>query len=243
MDIVINEEISPAIICSDSRSVLSACINFNHLETNNFFIYKIRNLLSYAASINLEISLIWIPGHKGIFGNEVADKLAKMALKDGTLLDYRIPHTDFYKPISDEFVRKSNEDLRRDREHRRVGLYYFKNFYSNDLKPWFLESNLKKRSDIVNISRLRSNHYALADSLSRKGFVESEECSCGDLAENINHVLWACPRFEAQRKDLVKSLIKIKKFPPFCVESFLYEPNSPSCYLIIKFLRNAELLV
>ena len=135
LEIILEEKISPAVIASDSRSVLSACLNFNHLETKNYFIYKIRNLLSYAEKINIKIGLYWIPGHKGIFGNEVADKLTNMALTSGTPLNYRIPYTDFYKSISDTFLKLSNADLKRDSERRRVGLYYFQNFFSDFPKP------------------------------------------------------------------------------------------------------------
>ena len=77
IEIILEEKISPAVIASDSSNVLTACLNFNHLETKNYLIYKIRNLLSYAEKLNIKVSLYWIPGHAGTFGNEVADKLAK----------------------------------------------------------------------------------------------------------------------------------------------------------------------
>ena len=73
----------------------------------------------------------------------------------------------FLKSISNTFLKLSNADLKRDNERRRVGLYYFQNFFSDFPKPWFFQSDLKKRRDIVNISRLRSNHYAFAGNLAR----------------------------------------------------------------------------
>lgn len=81
---ILYEEITPVVICSDFRNVLFVSMNFNHLKTKNFFIHKIRNLLFHAENKNIKISLFWMPGHKGIFGNEVADKLAELALTNGT---------------------------------------------------------------------------------------------------------------------------------------------------------------
>ena len=166
-----------------------------------------------------------------------------MALTSGTPLNYRIPYTDFYKSISDTFLKLSNADLKRDSERRRVGVYYFQTFFSDFPKPWFLQSELEKRRDVVNISRLRSNHYALAGSLARKNFVDIYDCPCGHTDEDINHVVWSCPRFHEQRKKLEWSLIKMKNFPLFCVESFLYKPNGYACNLIIKFLKDCNLLI
>ena len=235
--------LQPLYQASDSRSVLKACLNFNHLETKNYLIYKIRNLLYYAEKLNIKISLYWISGHRGIFGNEVADKLAKMASTLGTPLNYRIPYTDFCKTISDIYLGLSNADLNSDSERRGAGLYYFQNFFSDSLKPWFFQSELRGRRDVVSVSRLRSNHYALAGSLARKNFVDLYDCPCGHTDEDINHVLWSCPRFHEQRKKLERTLNTMKKFPPFCVESFLYKPNSYACNLIVKFLKDCELLV
>ena len=132
-------------------------------------------------------------------------------------------------------------DALKDSERRGVSLYYFQIFFSNFLKPWFCQSDLKGRRDVVSISRLRSNHYALAGSLARKNSVDLYDCPCGHTDEDINHVLWAYPR--VHKKKLKRSLIKMKNFPLSCVDSFLYKPNSYACNFIVKFLKDCELLV
>ena len=166
-----------------------------------------------------------------------------MALTSGTPLNYRTPYTDFCKTISDTFLGLSNADLKIDSERRGVGLYYFRIFFSDSLRPWFFQSELRGRRDVVSVSRLRSNHYALASSLARQNFLDLYDCPCGHTDEDINHVLWSCPRCYEHIKKLERSLIKMNKFPPFCVESFLYKPNSYACNLIVKFLKDCELLV
>jgi hypothetical protein len=40
---------------------------------------------------NLQITLKWIPGHKGAEGNEKADELAKKAITDGSSAANRLP--------------------------------------------------------------------------------------------------------------------------------------------------------
>ena len=121
-------------------------------------------------------------------------------------------------------------------ETRNVGRYYFENFFNSDKinKPWFSKVDLC-RSFIVTISRLWANYYSLAASLATKNFIESDECPHFVFpGEDINHVLWACPNYSDSRKVLEASLIKIKCFPPYSIEPFLYNSVSKPVSFILK---------
>ncbi|KYM94039.1 hypothetical protein ALC62_15350 [Cyphomyrmex costatus] len=65
-----------------SRSVLQA-ISSHRLINGNYIIHKIKQVLLQLEHNNIDCSLFWIPSHKGILGNELADRAAKEACADG----------------------------------------------------------------------------------------------------------------------------------------------------------------
>ena len=65
-----------SLICSDFRSILEAILRSNPSPLTFHLIFKIRNLLYSENHNKLNVALIWIPGHMGIDGNEIADSLA-----------------------------------------------------------------------------------------------------------------------------------------------------------------------
>ena len=78
-------------------------------------------------------------------------------------------------------------------ESKFKGIYFYNNFFQPNLsKPWFFNLPYPRRH-IVTINRLRSNHYSLALSLHRKNIITSPSCSCGQIEQNISHILWYCP--------------------------------------------------
>ena len=213
--------------------------NISHL------IFKIRNLLFLANQSNLDISLIWIPGHVGVDGNEIVHVLAKNAATDGQKLDIPLTHADIW--VSSRLLQynSSKREWINVSETRNVDQYYFKNFFDPNKvdKPWFSKTKLC-RDFVVTISRLRTNHYSLAASLARKNFIKSDECPhCRFPGEDINHVLWACPKYYDSRKTLEASLIKLKCFPPFSIGPFLSNPTSRPIFLIFKFLKENNLFI
>ena len=100
IDIAINNisksENKNFLIITDSLSCLMALKSPNE---KNPIILKLKQKIHIALSKNINISLLWIPSHVGIEGNEMADELAKEALSNN-INKIKIPYTDFKHNIT-----------------------------------------------------------------------------------------------------------------------------------------------
>ena len=63
---------SPVVICSDSQAALGALDGY---LVRSREVLRCRGLLGELARAN-SVSLLWVPGHWGVIGNEKADRLA-----------------------------------------------------------------------------------------------------------------------------------------------------------------------
>ena len=133
-------------------------------------IIDIRNILTTLSNLHLTTRLVWIPGHRGISGNEIADSCQ---------IGYHRRHPLWSPPSSIRIF--YHREIKIYRCHQslvvlsashgaseRTGSTYFKIFFNPS--PIALFSNIEKidRKRIVTFSRMRSNHYNLAASLFRK---------------------------------------------------------------------------
>ncbi len=63
----------------DSQAAIKR-LQLNSLTGGQELVFKITQSCSYLASKNISINFYWVPSHLGIYGNEIADKLAKKGL-------------------------------------------------------------------------------------------------------------------------------------------------------------------
>lgn len=92
---------------------------------------------------------------------------------------------------------------------------------------------------------MRSNHYSLNASMYRKNLVRSPGCSCNpNVIQDIDHILWACPKFDLYRRPLLKSFSKALNCPPlFCSIQFLSNPTLRRVSPIFRFLKFCNIKV
>jgi ribonuclease HI/uncharacterized protein YjgD (DUF1641 family) len=83
------------LICSDSLSAIKALKN---TQNNNPLIKQLQDKLS---DNNTDITIMWIPSHIGITGNEQADQQAKLATSETLHDDFHIITHDITKHIKD----------------------------------------------------------------------------------------------------------------------------------------------
>ncbi|XP_032457267.1 uncharacterized protein LOC116418058 [Nasonia vitripennis] len=211
LEYVAESRSSRHIIFSDSLSVLQALQNKSAGCLNHPLIVKAKRLLleiSENSIIENPLQLVWIPAHKEIFGNELADLYAKKATKSPPE-NCTVPYSDF-KPYWKELAYENTVNYNLEIEATK-GKQYFENFYTNTKHPWFRNKNLSKKA-IVTINRLRADHYSSASSLARKNIVESPACECVHNFQDADHLLWDCPRYVEQRVAMVNSFKKKTKF-------------------------------
>lgn len=193
---------------SDSQAVLKAYQNniFNvyhnrYVTEGKKICYKLKR------ELDKNVTLIWIPAHIGIQGNELADKLAKEAVDEDPHDSIEIPIRDLKREFKLETWNMTQESLVKDA--RIKGKAYFENFYNGKKKKmWFHKLNYL-RYFITLINRLRTNHYNVNELLARKGIVESARCECGNEIESIEHVIWWCSRYDEAKARLDIELRKI----------------------------------
>lgn len=230
------------IVFTDSLSVAQALKSHNTNKHSSYLLFEIlqANFEFYRTNqMATKLTICWIPAHVGIVGNELADATAKTAtvLAPETL---QISRTDLKalikKAVTTDNIRAIQED------GKLKGIQYFNRIYTHSSKPWF-EGHSLSRKELVFISRCRSGHVALNESLIKINLAQTAECECGHGPQNLNHVIWSCPKFNVQREDLLRKLLGIKQFPPYDILSYLQAPNVPVMLMIHRFVCDCDLKI
>ncbi|CAK9832756.1 hypothetical protein ANTRET_LOCUS9540 [Anthophora retusa] len=178
--------------------------------------------------------IMWIPSHKGILGNEQADREAKEAAQSAEIEVHSVPHTDIFPLLKQKIDGNTYNQLTR--QARFKGGSYFSKYYSGfNSHPWFHNKKLP-RHFIVWINRVRSNHYNLKASLKRVNIVQNTGCQCGFPVEDIDHVLWDCTCYQKHRQKMVQRLGAKGLLPPYTIEMFLKGPNISAMKIIDEFV-------
>ncbi|XP_011299754.1 uncharacterized protein [Fopius arisanus] len=230
-------------IFTDCLSALEALNRPKLLIKDNDYLLQIRkkfNEFKNRSTFAEEPKLYWIPSHMGIFGNEEVDQLAKSATEVIRPEISRIPFTDFKEGFRIASKKNTSEQLRD--QGALKGKNYFDNFFDNSSKPWFYKYKKLKRNTIVWINRLRANHYNLKSSLARIGIISDPAGECGHPEEDVDHIVWQCPRFTEQRKRMEERIVKLCPTPRI-MSNILYNMNPIVIKSIDKFLIECELRI
>lgn len=190
LDYILANIIPTSVIFTDSHSIVFSISSPNFGQSENYIIYLIRQRLFDINQLNLKVSIVWIPAHLGILGNETANMLAKRAIIHGVPITSLLSYSDFYELLRDKFQKNSERILKPQATYK--GTVYFNFFPNFSLKTWFKNMKISRES-ITSISRLRSGHYALNYSLFRCNLSKVPGCQCGHPLQDANHIFWNCP--------------------------------------------------
>ena len=177
------------------------------------------------------VTFHWILSHSKVKGNETADNIAKLAVRERSSRGEDLPHLlrsplpISVSPTKQEFQAKLNqswmkiwkESPRKDRFSRINSNFPFIKFRKK------LFSLSRKQASLI--MQLRTGHIPLNNYLKRIGKIDSDKClKCAEdpinmqIVETVGHFLFECQAYEEEREELIDktgrsqlSLAKIMK--------------------------------
>lgn len=178
----------------------------------NPFVLEIKRKYNILRDVNgnPRVKLSWVPARVGIAGNKLADSAAKQAATSGAIDVPKTRFTDLSAHFKINAISSTRDSITD--PNSTTGRRFLDCTYCTHSKPWF-DGIKTKRQTIVTINRIRSNHCSHNSSLTRKNLVEHAVCECGAEQEDIDHVLWVCPRRELHRPLLITQLRHLGFFP------------------------------
>lgn len=206
------------IIATDSMSSIEILTSRKiAAQTPNIIHQVLSNLYDLQCNGHY-ITLLWIPAHRGIPGNEQADTIAKLAATTGPLSEDPVLWQDCI-PHFRALINQQWQDIWASDD---LGRYYFSINPRVSRRPWYetFDDNLD-RPCIRIANRLAANHYCLNHHLNRVNITESPMCQhCNANYESADHVLFQCQTLR-YRDTLESHLVAVGARKPFEIRNIL----------------------
>ncbi|KAF7174349.1 hypothetical protein CNMCM5623_007004 [Aspergillus felis] len=171
--------------------------------------YLVRELVSLIDRLDpvLDISFHWLAAHRGVAGNELADRKAKEAAGwrpgngRGGLAPVMMPDYPTRGPL-DAWIRQHTkeqwEEAWRQSEHGR---------HLRDLLPDVTKRSISLYDDLTPVERsvvaqMRTGKIGLNHYLTTINRAEDPLCPCGRAPETTHHVLFGCTRYDDLRRTI-----------------------------------------
>ena len=208
-------------IYSDSQSAIEA-IGSNLVKSKTVF--KCKQRLNELGSRN-KVSLIWVPGHEGIHGNEKSDELARTGAENSFIGPE--PKLGITVNTRKHLVKKwlRNEHVRAWTSYN--GARHSKVFCGIPSEETGQQLLSLCRTDVKRVVEVVTNHCSLNEYLFKIGYASSPKCLCNRGNENGLHMITECPRYRAIRKrifgkpELLTSDIKLEALKVTKLAEFL----------------------
>lgn len=181
-------ELKKAVIFTDSLSVVKALVKVQ--KHKNAVVHNLYSVLCGMYVLNQRVTLCWVPGHRGIEGNVLADELATSTGMKGGNTSLAVPVTDL-KPLLRSKLRSCWQNVW-DRETSNK-LHLIKPYLGN----W--PSTTKSRRREVLICRLRIGHTYTTHNYLLTG---EDPPTCNKCGQGLTvlHALLECRQAEPERK-------------------------------------------
>ena len=179
------------VICTDSRSTLAALEN---IKNQSYIICQIRDA---CIKYHNKIKLMWVPGHTGIPGNDLADQIANSAHTTPCFKQHYISEKDTSKLVKIE-ITKQKEMNWSNYVHR------YSSINSDGVKAVFPASTNHAKTKLM--IRLRVGHSQITNEHLLIGKPNPECPFCSNTILTIDHLIDECSNLHTTRLSIFGSI-------------------------------------
>lgn len=220
------------IIISDSQSILRALSTTKISVDESPTIANIRQTLYDIRESGRETWLAWVPAHKGITPNEMADQAAALARRLGTPLIEPLHHREFHERITADHLEKWQATWDNPTKQPPTGRWTHRLHPKITTKAWYTKEPNTPRRVLTTIARIRLGHTHAPAHLHRIGAINNPLCICGEEG-SLTHIINNCTFTD---RIGYTTILQEDKFPePYNIPEVFTAIHQPSNTLIAAF--------
>jgi ribonuclease HI len=202
-----NHQYTKCILYTDNQAAIQAVVKPGQ-QSGQSIILSILDSAEELQQVRpqLTITIVWVPGHEDIPGNELADIEAKKAAQPNGALSNEFAHRAMKSAKNTAIHKNANSTWEKEWENGKGRGQHLRAIMQrpNTTSGPKLYANIDNisRQQLAWLARLRTGHVSLNQYLCRFNITPCPRCACGKSTETVAHFLLRCEFYEEERKTL-----------------------------------------